>query len=55
MIKPLITVDEYKEYAGITSIDFDDKLQSIVNRISELVRKKAVANSQTAYLTVTIR
>lgn len=38
MIKPLITVDEYKEYAGITSIDFDDKLQSIVTRISELVK-----------------
>lgn len=34
----LITIDDYKEYAGITSIDFDDKLQSIVNRISELVK-----------------
>jgi len=34
----LITLDDYKEYAGITSIDFDDKLQSIVTRISELVK-----------------
>lgn len=34
----LITLDEYKEYAAITSIDFDDKLQSIVNRVSELVK-----------------
>lgn len=38
MIKPLITVDEYKEYAAINSIDFDDKIQSIVNRVSELVK-----------------
>jgi hypothetical protein len=34
----LITLDEYKEYAVITSIEFDDKLQSIVNRVSDLVK-----------------
>ena len=38
MIKPLITVDEYKEYAGINSIDFDDKIESIILRVSALVK-----------------
>lgn len=38
MTKLLITTDEYKEYASINSVDFDDKIDSIVLRISELVK-----------------
>lgn len=34
----LITLDEYKDYASINSVDFDDKIQGIINRISELVK-----------------
>ena len=34
----LITLDDYKEYASINSIDFDDRIQSIVTRVSELVK-----------------
>lgn len=38
MARQLITLDEYKDYASINSIDFDDKLQSIVDKVSNYVK-----------------
>lgn len=34
----LITTDEYKEYAGISSTDFDDRIQGLVVKASELIK-----------------
>lgn len=38
MGKQLVTIDEYKDHASINSIDFDDRIQSIINRISEFIK-----------------
>lgn len=38
MARSLITLADYKLYAGINSTDFDDKLSSLVSKVSELVK-----------------
>lgn len=38
MTKPLITLDEYKNYASITSLDKDDRLDPIIKRVSEFIK-----------------
>lgn len=38
MPRLLVTLAEYKTYASINSTDFDDKLSSIVTKVSELVK-----------------
>lgn len=38
MARNLITLAEYKTYAGISSVDFDTKLNSIISMISGLVK-----------------
>lgn len=38
MARQLITLDEYKDYASINSIDFDYKIELIVNKVSEYVK-----------------
>lgn len=38
MAKTLITLDEYKLFAGIVSEEFDDKLAAIIKRTSEMVK-----------------
>lgn len=36
--RSLVTLDDYKEYASIYSTDFDDKLQSLVTKVSDYVK-----------------
>lgn len=38
MARQLITLQEYKLHAGISSTEFDDKLNQIINRVSEVVK-----------------
>ena len=38
MARNLITLADYKLYASINSTDFDDRISSIVNKVSELVK-----------------
>lgn len=38
MAKTLVTLDEYKLFAGIVSEEYDDKLTGIIKRVSELVK-----------------
>lgn len=38
MARNLITLADYKLYASINSTDFDDKISSIVTKVSELVK-----------------
>jgi hypothetical protein len=38
MLKPLITLDEYKTYTSISSTDKDDRLEPIIKRVSEFVK-----------------
>lgn len=38
MARSLITLADYKLYAGISSTDFDDKIASLVTKVSELVK-----------------
>lgn len=38
MARSLITLADYKLYASINSTDFDDKISSIVSKVSELVK-----------------
>jgi hypothetical protein len=38
MAKLLITLDEYKTYASISSVDKDDRLEPIIKRVSEFVK-----------------
>lgn len=38
MARSLITLADYKLYAGINSTDFDDRLSSLVSKVSELVK-----------------
>ena len=38
MAKDLITLEEYKLYAGISSIEQDDKLASLISNVSALIK-----------------